>query len=205
MPKSRQVERLEIAGPGFINFFLHRCALTGVVKDVLRLGEKYGHLFQGAGNNVTVEFVSANPTGPLHVGHGRGAAYGASLAGILDIAGEAVISIDACQKIILFNKQAEDTFGYTAHEGIGQPLDMLLPERFWDVHRDHIAVFADSDDVSRDMGDRQELYGRRKSGEEFVIEASISKLSVEQEQYYYSGMRPSLSLPAIRIVFAVIL
>ena len=87
MPKSRQVERLEIAGPGFINFFLHRCALTGVVKDVLRLGEKYGHLFQGAGNNVTVEFVSANPTGPLHVGHGRGAAYGASLAGILDTAG----------------------------------------------------------------------------------------------------------------------
>jgi arginyl-tRNA synthetase len=87
MPKSRQVERLEIAGPGFINFFLHRCALTGVIKDVLRLGEKYGCLFQGAGNKVTVEFVSANPTGPLHVGHGRGAAYGASLAGILDTAG----------------------------------------------------------------------------------------------------------------------
>jgi arginyl-tRNA synthetase len=87
MPNSRQVERLEIAGPGFINFFLHRCALTGVIKDVLRLGEKYGCLFQGAGNNITVEFVSANPTGPLHVGHGRGAAYGASVAAILDTAG----------------------------------------------------------------------------------------------------------------------
>ena len=87
MPKSRQVDRLEIAGPGFINFFLQRCALTGVVKDVLRQGEEYGRLYQGAGNRVTVEFVSANPTGPLHVGHGRGAAYGASLAGILDTAG----------------------------------------------------------------------------------------------------------------------
>jgi arginyl-tRNA synthetase len=87
MPKSRQVDRLEIAGPGFINFFLQRCALTGVVKDVLRQGEDYGRLYQGAGNRVTVEFVSANPTGPLHVGHGRGAAYGASLAGILDTAG----------------------------------------------------------------------------------------------------------------------
>jgi arginyl-tRNA synthetase len=87
MPKSRQVDRLEIAGPGFINFFLQRCALTGVVKDVLRQGEDYGRLYQGAGNRVTVEFVSANPTGPLHVGHGRGAAYGASLAGILDAAG----------------------------------------------------------------------------------------------------------------------
>ncbi len=87
MPKSRQVDHLEIACPGFINFFLQRCELTGVVKDVLRQGEDYGRLYQGAGNRVTVEFVSANPTGPLHVGHGRGAAYGASLAGILDTAG----------------------------------------------------------------------------------------------------------------------
>jgi arginyl-tRNA synthetase len=87
MPRSRQVDRLEIAGPGFINFFLNRCALTGVIKDVLRLGDDYGRLFQGANNKVTVEYVSANPTGPLHVGHGRGAAYGASLAGILDTAG----------------------------------------------------------------------------------------------------------------------
>ncbi len=87
MPKSRQVDHLEIAGPGFINFFLHRCALTGVIKDVLRQRENYGQLLRGARNRVTVEFVSANPTGPLHVGHGRGAAYGASLASILDAAG----------------------------------------------------------------------------------------------------------------------
>ena len=87
MPKSRQVERLEIAGPGFINFFLHRFAMTGVIRDVLRQGEEYGNLLQGARNRVTVEFVSANPTGPLHVGHGRGAAYGASVASILATAG----------------------------------------------------------------------------------------------------------------------
>lgn len=87
MPKSRQVEKLEIAGPGFINFFLHRFAMTGVIRDVLRQGEEYGNLLQGARNRVTVEFVSANPTGPLHVGHGRGAAYGASIASILATAG----------------------------------------------------------------------------------------------------------------------
>ena len=81
------MDRLEIAGPGFINFFLNRCALTGVIKDVLRLGDDYGRLFQGRNKKVTVEYVSANPTGPLHVGHGRGAAYGASLAAILDTAG----------------------------------------------------------------------------------------------------------------------
>jgi len=87
MPKSRQVDHLEIAGPGFINFFLRRFALTSVIRDVLRQEEKYGNLVQGARNRVTVEFVSANPTGPLHVGHGRGAAYGASVAGILGAAG----------------------------------------------------------------------------------------------------------------------
>jgi arginyl-tRNA synthetase len=87
MPRSRQVERLEIAGPGFINFFLHRFALTGVIRDALRQGDEYGNLLQGARNRVTVEFVSANPTGPLHVGHGRGAAFGASVASILATAG----------------------------------------------------------------------------------------------------------------------
>jgi arginyl-tRNA synthetase len=87
VPRSRQVERMEIAGPGFINIFLQRCALTGVLKDVLRQGKKFGHLRRGGRNRITVEYVSANPTGPLHVGHGRGAAYGASLASIMSAAG----------------------------------------------------------------------------------------------------------------------
>jgi arginyl-tRNA synthetase len=87
VPKSRQVERMEIAGPGFINIFLQRCALTGVIRDVLRHGDEYGQLRRPGRNRITVEYVSANPTGPLHVGHGRGAAYGASLASILAAAG----------------------------------------------------------------------------------------------------------------------
>ena len=87
VPRSRQVERMEIAGPGFINFFLQRCAMTGVLKDALRQGDQYGKLRRGGRNRVTLEYVSANPTGPLHVGHGRGAAYGASLASILKFAG----------------------------------------------------------------------------------------------------------------------
>ena len=90
MPRSRQVERLEIAGPGFVNFFLNRRALTGVIRDVLRQGERYGRLIPEREDNITIEFVSANPTGPLHVGHGRGAAYGASLANILECAGHRV-------------------------------------------------------------------------------------------------------------------
>lgn len=87
LPQSRQVGKTEIAGPGFINFTLNHFALTAVVKDVLRQGEDFGREPTRRDSRVTVEFVSANPTGPLHVGHGRGAAYGASLAKILQMAG----------------------------------------------------------------------------------------------------------------------
>ncbi len=87
LPRSRQVEKVEIAGPGFINFYLHHCALRGVVKDALNRGEQYGSPLGDPDDSLTLEYVSANPTGPLHVGHGRGAAYGASLANILKLAG----------------------------------------------------------------------------------------------------------------------
>jgi len=90
LPRSRQVDKLEIAGPGFINFYLNRLALTGVVKDILRSGNKFGELIPVQAEKITIEYVSANPTGPLHVGHGRGAAYGASMANILECAGHTV-------------------------------------------------------------------------------------------------------------------
>ena len=87
LPRSRQLSHAEIAGPGFINFYMNQVALTTVVKDVLYHGDSYGHVPPDPRHEVTVEFVSANPTGPLHVGHGRGAAYGASLASILQASG----------------------------------------------------------------------------------------------------------------------
>jgi len=90
LPRSRQVERAEIAGPGFINFFMHQMALAGAVKEALRTDLPFGHVPVDPDHTVTVEFVSANPTGPLHVGHGRGAAYGASLSSILQAAGYSV-------------------------------------------------------------------------------------------------------------------
>ena len=87
LPRSRQLNHAEIAGPGFINFYMNQVALTTVVKDILYHGDSYGHVPPDSMHEVTVEFVSANPTGPLHVGHGRGAAYGASLASILQASG----------------------------------------------------------------------------------------------------------------------
>jgi len=87
LPVSALVEKVEIAGAGFINVFITVVAKQAVVKAVLQTGETYGRGTLGAGRKVQIEFVSANPTGPLHVGHGRGAAYGASLANVLDASG----------------------------------------------------------------------------------------------------------------------
>lgn len=84
------VERVEIAGPGFINFFLKREQRAAVLQVVLAAGTKYGRSEVGRGGKVNVEFVSANPTGPLHVGHGRGAALGDGIAALLEWTGHAV-------------------------------------------------------------------------------------------------------------------
>ncbi len=81
------IEKIEVAGPGFINFFLSNSAWHPVVDQVLEQDGKFGASNMGCGQRVQVEFVSANPTGPLHVGHGRGAAVGDSVGNILSFAG----------------------------------------------------------------------------------------------------------------------
>ncbi|MGA0033528.1 MAG: arginine--tRNA ligase [Burkholderiales bacterium] len=87
LPASPWIEKAEVAGAGFINLFLTRAYKQQVVGRVLAAGERYGCSATGQNKKTQVEFVSANPTGPLHVGHGRGAAYGASLSAILVAAG----------------------------------------------------------------------------------------------------------------------
>ncbi|MEW6314201.1 MAG: arginine--tRNA ligase [Pseudomonadota bacterium] len=87
LPPSPHFEKYEVAGAGFINAFLKPSAKQQVVPIILASAAAYGQSKLGAGKKVQVEFVSANPTGPLHVGHGRGAAYGASLANVLAAAG----------------------------------------------------------------------------------------------------------------------
>jgi arginyl-tRNA synthetase len=80
LPESRLIERVEVAGPGFINFFMTDDAWQGEIRRVLHEGANYGHCQIGHGRPVGVEFVSANPTGPLHVGHARNAVIGDTLA-----------------------------------------------------------------------------------------------------------------------------
>ena len=87
LPASPYVARTEIAGAGFINVFLQPSAKRDVVRRIFAAGERYGHSKLGQDRRVQVEFVSANPTGPLHVGHGRGAAYGSALSNMLAATG----------------------------------------------------------------------------------------------------------------------
>jgi len=115
----------------------------------------------------------------LQVSHAR-------LAGILNIAQDAIISIDSEQRIRMFNRGAESIFGYQAADVIGQPLDVLLPKRSARVHRRRVEEFGKSGHVARMMGERQQILGRRKDGSEFPAEASISKLSQPDGQIIYT-------------------
>ncbi len=81
------IEKLEVAGPGFINFFIARPFWLAALKDIALQGDRYGSAQIGRGRKIMVEYVSANPTGPLHIGHGRGAAIGDALANILRAVG----------------------------------------------------------------------------------------------------------------------
>lgn len=92
LPADSIIEKVEIGGAGFINFFISHSARALVVSEVLKQGKAFGRSTYGQGKKILVEFVSANPTGPLHVGHGRGAAFGASLVNVLKAAGFAVSS-----------------------------------------------------------------------------------------------------------------
>ena len=90
IPASALVESIEIAGPGFINFRLSPAAFHAELARILECGDNYGHSNLGEGQKILVEYVSANPTGPLHVGHGRLAAYGATVANLLKATGHEV-------------------------------------------------------------------------------------------------------------------
>ncbi|HJT21545.1 MAG TPA: PAS domain S-box protein [Nitrospira sp.] len=103
----------------------------------------------------------------------------ARLAGLLDIAEDAIIVIGQDRKVTLYNKGAQKLFGYEAEEVLGESIDRLLPERFRADHAQHIDVFAEAPEASRRMAQRREVFGVRKDGTEFPAEASISKLHLE--------------------------
>jgi PAS domain S-box-containing protein len=127
--------------------------------------------------NETLEILVAERTESLQKSQ-------ALFAGILEIANDAIISVDSTQHITLFNQGAEKIFGYTFEEVIGQHLNLLLPEQFRSRHHQYIQRFAQSSGKARDMGERGEIIGRRRDGTEFPAEASISRLKIGNENVF---------------------
>jgi arginyl-tRNA synthetase len=145
LPASALIARTEIAGPGFINFFLAPGAHLGLIPTILAAGPDYGRSRIGAGKRVQVEFVSANPTGPLHVGHGRGAAYGAVVADLLAAVGFAVhreyYVNDAGRQMDILGTSLWLRYLELAGEDIPFPSNGYKGDYVWDMaatlHREH--------------------------------------------------------------------
>jgi arginyl-tRNA synthetase len=156
MPASTAVTRVEIAGPGFINFHVAGQAYLGLVPEILRKGHDYGRSSAGAGQRVQVEFVSANPTGPLHVGHGRGAAYGAVVADLLAAAGFTVhreyYVNDAGRQMDILATSVWLRYLELCGEAVVFPSNGYRGDYVWDIaatlHREHGDAYRHpSDDV----------------------------------------------------------
>jgi PAS domain S-box-containing protein len=108
---------------------------------------------------------------------------------LLDISIDAIIMIDDQQHIVRFNRGAEQIFGYSAREAIGQPLDILIPHSLVNAHQKHITHFASSGEQSRLMNGRQEITGRRKDGSVFPAEASIAKVTNQGQSAFLAILR----------------
>ena len=106
------------------------------------------------------------------------------LEGIIDSAMDAILTVDEEQRIVLFNRAAEQMFGCSHQEAMGQSLDQFLPARFREAHHHHLHAFGQSGVTSRKMGKLGTVMGLRSNGEEFPIEAAISHISVENRKYY---------------------
>jgi two-component system sensor kinase FixL len=113
----------------------------------------------------------------------------AKFSGIISISSDAIVSVDEEQRIVHFNKGAEAVFGWKEHEIVGQPLEVLIPAHARERHADHLRRFAGGPVVAKRMGERQEIFGVRKGGEEFPAEASISRLELGAQRLFTAVLR----------------
>ena len=136
------LEKAEVAGPGFLNFFLAPSYYAAAVEAVLAGGDRYGRSSYGQGKKVLVEFVSANPTGPMHIGNARGGALGDGLASVLSWAGYEVSREfyinDAGNQIEKFGRSLEARYLQLYREGIEMPEEAYLGQDIVD----HAKAFA---------------------------------------------------------------
>ena len=175
------VDRSWQAGPrGGFHDLERRIVVAGAVKWVRERAElefdSQGRLLGGAGTTID---ITDRKRAELELVESR-----AQLASVVESAMDAVIAVDAGQRIVLFNSAAEAMFHVSAAEAIGEPLEKLIPERFREVHARHIRGFAATGVTSRAMGRLGRLRGLRAGGEEFPLEASISQAEVDGRQLF---------------------
>lgn len=174
------LERCEIAGPGFMNFFFSRTYYTSVLREIASEGKSYGRSDYGSGKRVLVEFVSANPTGPMHVGNARGGALGDTLSSVLEAAGYEVAREfyinDAGNQIEKFATSLEVRYLQLYKEGIEMPEDAYHGQ---DI-TDHAKAFAE---INGDKYVDADSAERRKALVDFALPQNIEGLERDLLKY----------------------
>ena len=179
-------EKVEVAGPGFINFFLGRKWFSEDVLNVLREGDDYGRTDFGAGKRMLVEFVSANPTGPMHIGNARGGAIGDTLASVLDWAGYEVnrefYINDAGNQINKFGLSLSMRYLQVCEGQEGSPDDNYMPEDSYhgqDIIDHAKAFYAIHGDAYKDCSEED----RRKALVDYALPLNIEGLERDLLRY----------------------
>lgn len=176
--KSDAIDKIEIAGPGFINFFLKKDALQSVIEKVLEQGDSYGRLPKN-GKKIDIEYVSANPTGDLHLGHTRCAAVGDSIASLLDWAGYDVTReyyVNDCGNQV---EHLGHSLRARYHELFGEPLDLAED----DYHGQDLIAIAQK--IKDQFGDKY-LQDNKESHDFFIrfgIDSELSKIWKDMDAF----------------------
>ncbi|WP_078414450.1 arginine--tRNA ligase [Priestia abyssalis] len=180
------IEKVEIAGPGFINFYMNNSYLTDLIPTVLKAGEAYGETNVGQGQKVQVEFVSANPTGDLHLGHARGAAVGDSLCNVLakagyDVSREYYIN-DAGNQINNLALSVEARYMQALGKDTEMPADgyhgediIQIGKKLAEEHGDKYVQMDENERLAlfRDYGLKYELAKLQRDLEEFRVKFDV--------------------------------
>lgn len=184
-------DRAEIAGPGFVNFYLGRRFYSAVIGEVLAQGENYGRSDFGEGKSVLLEFVSANPTGPAHMGNARGGALGDCLASIMDAAGYRVAREfyvnDAGNQIEKLGMSLEVRYLQQLGETVELPEDAYHGEDVVQHAKDFIAQFGDQYRTADSAERRKALVAFALPRNIAALKANMDKYRIVYDKWFYES------------------
>ena len=180
MPEDPEIEKIEVAGPGFINFYLHTGHAPRLLSHIIQSKNSFGYSKASPSKKILIEFVSANPTGPLHVGHGRGAAHGASIAHLLEATGHEVkreyYVNDTGRQMDILAVSVWLRYLELCGQTLPFPSNAYQGDYIWDIaasiHREHQHKFlppVEALDLAQDADSHE------KADEEARIDAVINK------------------------------